>query len=96
MAYIKSLPPEGRAGGNSIFVACATVMLANRCLGEKLNVNSACISLMKRFISDNQKAEDLFALRAGRASAAVLRGVESKSQMQGIGIAEGEGARLSI
>lgn len=51
MGYEKhyvSLPIEGRAGGNSLLTAAATIELANRCSPGLVDVNRCCNSLITR------------------------------------------------
>ena len=56
VTHAKSLPHEGRAGGNSILVATATVGLANRFTPTRLDANHACQSLIQRIVGSAEVA----------------------------------------
>lgn len=61
--HAQSLPQEGRAAGNSILVATATVGLANRFMPTRLDANSACPSLLQRVIGHAEVATQVATAR---------------------------------
>lgn len=63
--HAASLPHEGRAAGNSILMASATVQLANRCFLSMYDANQACQSLVQRLVGNTNLAEQVVAARQG-------------------------------
>ena len=61
--HAKSLPQEGRAGGNSLLMATTTVELANRFMPACLDANHACPSLIQRLVGTTEVAAQVVKAR---------------------------------